>query len=186
MVKVDRSRHQVVHIFRRRLILRSPFAFAGDGNARHFVEIVSLVLALTGDEQILFLEHQILSPVVAHFEIGRELDGICWASILAKPAEDAPRGVDPKEFGVTPSMCVFGRLQCDAVDWTDGRTEIAGNAPFLAVWIASEHDAPSPARPADGPLLGILDRGPPSKRMTYDLPRGSDEADHVISLRSTG
>src|SRR4030042_889504 len=92
------SRHQTPQVQRRLLVLRLSFVLAADGQPGDAVEIVVRVLAGPVDQQVLLLVDQVLTPVLAHLEVGGELDGVGRAGLLAEAPEDAAR-----EAGLSPA-----------------------------------------------------------------------------------
>src|ERR1041384_2846475 len=91
-------RHQAPRVDRRSFVLRLPLALPSDGHPRDAPVVVAGVLAGARDEEVLLLVDHVLPDVLAHLHVRRELDGVGGAGILAEPAEDAPREVDPEEL----------------------------------------------------------------------------------------
>src|SRR4030095_1376187 len=88
------SRHQAPHVDRRALVLGFALSFSADREPGDSIEVVAGIFSGSGDQEILFLVHEILAPVLAHLEIGGELNGICRAGLFAEAAEDAAREID--------------------------------------------------------------------------------------------
>jgi hypothetical protein len=135
--------------------------------------MVAGILSRSAYQHVLLLVHKILPIELAHLEIGRQLDGVGRAGLLAESAKDAAGEIDAEESGVAPPMFIFGRLQGNTPDGTRHGTEAARNAPLLAIRIAAEDDASAPPRGEFGFLLGILHRNAPVEHVLKHNPHGS-------------
>jgi hypothetical protein len=130
------SRHQSPDIYRGVLVFGFAFVFAVDRESSHPVKVIVGILAGTVDQQILLFVDQVLPLVLAHLEIGSELDGIGGTRLLTKSTKDTPRKVDAKKSGIAPTIFILCRLKSDTIHGTCDRTKIAGHASLLAVGIA--------------------------------------------------
>src|SRR6185312_5848311 len=101
--------HGPAFVFRLALILSADF-YAG-----HTPEVIARVLALAGDQQIVLFVHHVLTPILAHFEIGSKLNRVSGAGLLAEAAEDAARKINAEEFRIAPAGLVFRGLERDAI-----------------------------------------------------------------------
>src|SRR6185437_6959038 len=77
--------------------------------------VVTGIFSGTIDQQLLFLVDQIGAMVLAHFDVGNELNRVRGASVFAKSAKNTAREVDAEKLGIAASVFVFGRLQRDAI-----------------------------------------------------------------------
>ncbi len=150
---IDSSGQQALDIDGLGFVFGIPFRLAVDGHPAHAIEVVVRVLAGAAYQQIFLLVHQVLSAVLAHLEIRRQLDGGGGAGLFAQAAEDAAGEVDAKELRVPATIFPLGFLQRDAADRAGHRTQVAGHAALVAVRIAGQHDA---AAIAGGRIDGLL------------------------------
>ncbi len=80
---------------------------AADRDARDAVEIVFVVFPRPVDQKVFFFVDEVLPLPFAHLEIGRELDGVRRAGLLAEPAEDAPREIDAEKCRIAPARLLL-------------------------------------------------------------------------------
>src|SRR5690606_35854686 len=156
--------------------LRLALVLAPDRKPRDAVEAVVGILAGAADQEVLLFVHHVAAVVLAHLEIGRELDRVRGTRLLAESAVDAAREVDAEPRRVPAHGPVLGLLERDAVDGTGDRAEIAGDAALLPVRIPGEDDAPAEARREIRHLIGILDRLALAEAVQED-------AEHALQLR---
>ena len=98
-------------IHRRILVLGLALVLAADRDSGDAPEVVIGILARAVDQQVFLFIDQVLAIVLAHFEIGRQLDGVSGACLLAVAAIDAAGEVDAEELGVAAAVFIFGGLQ---------------------------------------------------------------------------
>ena len=170
MVLFPASWHQIFHINGLLFILRLALVLVLDRESGNAVKIIVRILSWSADKQVLFFVNQIFPLVLTHLEIGRELDGIGRACFFTISAEDAPGKIDAEELGITSSVLVLRSLKRDAVNGTRHGAEIARNTALLAVRVAGKDNPAAPPGRDIGPLLRILDRGPPSEHGLEDRP----------------
>src|SRR5690625_2420601 len=108
--------------------------------------------ALAIFEQFLLVVEKLLAVLGRELEIGSENDGIDRAGFLTEPAIDAFRHVDIIARGPARSVGAGLGFDGDRLRRADGLAELAGNAAFLAAWIAAKRKLAPEAR-AERPLL---------------------------------
>src|SRR5215469_8694077 len=92
------------------------------------------------------------------FEIRPLDDGVHRAGLLAQTAIDALHHVDVIAGGAARAVFARLRLDGDGLGGTDGFTELAGDAAFLAIGIAAQRMLPPKAR-RQWPLLERIVQG---------------------------
>src|SRR5690606_11126812 len=170
-----RSRHEPPNVDRRRLVLRFALVLAADREPGHAVEAVAGILAGAADQEVFLLVHHVAAVVLAHLEVGRELNRIRRARLFAEPAVDAAREVDAEPCRIPAAGLVLGLLERDAVDRTRDRAEVTRDAALLSVRVARQDDAAAEAGREIGLLLGVEDRLALAEAVHED-------ADHALHL----
>jgi len=125
-----------VYIHGRQILKPLADRFPCNGYSGDAIVVVLRVLAGPIDEEILLLINQVLSLVLAHFEVWRELNRVRWTSFFAEAAKDAAREVDSEEGRVPPSTLVLCRLESYTVDRASSRAKITSHATFSTVRVA--------------------------------------------------
>src|SRR6185437_10072340 len=180
-------RHERVQVHGWGLALGFSLILAADLDPGDTPEVVAGVLAHPVNQQVLLFVDHVVTPVLAHLGVGRELDGVGGAGILAEAAEDAAGKIDAKPLRIAAAAGVFGGLQGDAIDGASGGTEVTGDAALAAVGIAGEDDAPAIAGGEVGLLLRILDGDALGEGVEEDVPDGAKNAEHgYLGSRASG
>src|SRR6185437_12103686 len=185
-VHAGSSRVQLAHVGGRFFALSLALLFAADPHARHAPEVVIRVFAGSADQQIFFFVNQVLPLVLAHFKVGCELDGVSRAGVLAVAAEDAAGKVDAEELRVAPAGGVLRGLQRDAIHRAGDSAQITGDAALASLGIAGKDNTSAPAWRKIRRLLRILPGNTRPKAMQKNIPKCSNDTEHIVHLAPSG
>src|SRR5207302_10333158 len=99
-------------------------------------EVVIGIFSGTVNHQVRFLVYEIVSFVLAHLEIRRELYRVCGARFFAIATKDTAGKIDAEELGISSAMLVLRCLERDAIHRASHGAEIAGYAAFSTIGIS--------------------------------------------------
>src|SRR5690349_1927309 len=116
-----------------------------------------LLVAVAHREQHFLGVVQVAALLAVVLEDARLDDRIDRAGLFAQPAEDALGEIDVVAGRAAGAVGALLRLDGDRERRADRLAQLAGDAAFLAVWVAAQRVQPAEARAGRGFLFGELD-----------------------------
>src|SRR6267142_1699079 len=157
---------------------RLALVLSTDPDSGNAPEVISGILPWPIDQQVVLFVDQVLPVKLTHLEVRRQLDGVRGAGFLAIAAKDAARKVDTEELRIPPPVFVLRRLQCDAIDRTGNRAQVARHTALTAIRIARKNDPAAVARREIRLLLRILNGDSFLEGVEKNVPNRPKYADH--------